>query len=125
MCDQWREYQVAVTTTGSAGSATGTADSNPITGELLAVFVDYNASAPATTTVDLDEVGGAGRKLLDKAANATDVTHYPRVLMQDNTGANLTGVYERFTLAGRKVRVTVALSNALAPAVTVTLLVRE
>jgi len=101
MCDQWREYQVAVTTTGSAGSATGTADSNPITGELLAVFVDYNASAPATTTVDLDEVGGAGRKLLDKAANATDVTHYPRVLMQDNTGANLTGVYERFALAGR------------------------
>ena len=125
MSDQWREYQVVVNTTGSAGSATGTADSDPIAGELLAVYIDYAGTAPGTTTVDLDEVGGAGRKLLDKAASATDVTHYPRVQMQDNTGANVAGVYERFALAGRKVRVSVAASNALSPAVTVTLLVRE
>lgn len=125
MSDQWREYQVVVNTTGSAGSATGTADSNPIMGELLAVYIDYAGTAPGTTTVTIDEIGGAGRRLLTKSASATDITHYPRAQMQDNTGANLTGVYERFALAGRKVRVSVAASNALSPAVTVTLLARE
>lgn len=119
------EYSVPVTTTGSAGSASGSADSPPIMGELLAVKLDYDGSAPATTKVDLDELGGAARKILNKAASATDVTHYPRVQMQDNTGANLTGIYERFFLAGRKVRVAVTSSNALAPALTVTFLVLE
>lgn len=120
-----REVQVTVTTTGTAGSATGTGLSDTINGMLMAAHINYHASAPATTTVDLDEVGGAGRKLLDKAASATDVVHYPRVLMQDNTGANLTGIYEPFALAGRKVQVSVAASDALTGAVVVTLIVEE
>lgn len=121
----YAEYSVSVTTTGSAGAATGTATTEPINGELVAVRIDYHASAPNTTTVDLDEVGGAARKLLDKAGSATDVTHYPRVLMQGNTGSDLTGIYERYALAGRAVRVTVAASDALTAAVVVTLLVEK
>lgn len=119
------EYAVPVTTTGSAGSATGTVDSPPLRGELLAVKVDYDATAPVTTKVDLDELGGAARKILNKAASATDAVHYPRVQMQDNTGAALTGIYERFILAGRKARIAVTASNALPAAVTVTFLVLE
>lgn len=121
----YHEITVPVTTTGTAGSATGTALSEPINGDLVAVRVDYHASAPATTTVDLDEVGGAARKLLDKAASNTDAVHYPVVAASDNTGTPLTGIYTRLPLAGRKVQVTVAASDALAPAVTVTLLVER
>lgn len=119
------EYNVSVTTTGEAGSATGTGQSAAINGSIHAIVVNYHASAPGTTTVDVDEVGGAARKLLDKAASATDVTHYPRVLVQDTTGANLTAVYDTLALAGRAVTVTVALSDALTGAVVVTLIVEE
>lgn len=125
MSIQYKEISVLVTTTGTAGAATGTADSEPIHGEIVAVKLDYHASAPVTTTVDLDELGGAARKILDKAASNTDVVHYPRVLMQGITGADLTAWYERHVLAGRKVRVTVALSDALTGAVTATLIVKE
>jgi hypothetical protein len=119
----FKPYAVEVTTTGGAGVATGVADTPPLHGALEAVEIDYEG-APATTTVDLDEVlsVGLGRKILDKAASNTDVTHTPRVLLQDNTGANLTAVYGRYVFAGRSVRVTVALSNQLSPAVRVRLI---
>lgn len=120
-----REVQVTIDTTGTAGSATGSGLSDTMNGTLLAAHINYHASAPATTTVDLDEVGGAGRKLLDKAGSNTDVTHYPRVQMEGTTGSGLTGIYEPFALAGRKVLVSVAASDELAAAVVVTLIVEE
>lgn len=120
-----REVQVTVTTAGTAGSATGTGLSDTINGQLLAAHINYHASAPGTTTVDLDEVGGPGRKLLDKAGSNTDITHYPRVQMEGTTGSGLTGIYEPFALAGRKVQVSVAASDALTGAVVVTLIVEE
>jgi hypothetical protein len=119
------EYVVSVTTTGSAGSATGSADTPSLDGEVIAVRLDYHASAPASTKVDIDEVGGSARKILNKAASATDVTHFPHQAVQDNTGAAITGGYERFLLDGRKLRVTVTLSNALTGAVVATILVLE
>jgi hypothetical protein len=119
------EYTVPISTVGSAGTASGSAYSDSINGELLAVRLDYSGSAPATTTVTVDEVGGAARRLLTKGASNADVTHTPRVQMQDGNGVNVVGIYERFCLAGRKVLVSVALSDALTPAVTVTLIVLE
>lgn len=115
------EIRIPVTTTGSAGSASGTEDSEPITGFLMYARIEYH-SAPSTTTVDIDEVlsGALGRKLLDKAASNTNVTHYPRHEMQNNTGTGV-GLYQPEYLAGRPVRVTIALSDALDPAVTVIL----
>ena len=110
------EYIVDVTTVGSAGNATGFNDTPPIIGEVLSIQGEYLNSPPATTKVDVDELDGGARKVLNKAAGNTNFLHYPRALMQDNTGANLTGIYERFILAGRKLRITVTLSNALAPA---------
>ena len=120
-----REIVIPVTTSGGAGVATGSGDSDPIFGEILAVRVDYQPGAPATTKVDVDELGGAARKILNKAASNTDAVHHPRLLMQDTAGANLTAWYEPVTLAGRKARVSVTLSDALAPAVIVTLIVKE
>jgi hypothetical protein len=118
----YNEYRVIVTTAGSAGAASGTGTSEPINGAIESVTVDYGA-APATTTVDLDEVDGPARKILDLAAGNTDGTRYPRVQMQDNTGAALTGIYESFKLAGRKITVTVAAAND-ANIITVTIIAK-
>ena len=119
------EYAVQVTTTGSAGSATGNTTSPTINGLVHSVSVDYHASTPGTTTVDLDEVGGMGRKLLDLAGANTDITYYPRLLAQGGTGANLTGIYDRQAIAGRPIKVTVAASDALTNAVVVYIVVEE
>jgi hypothetical protein len=112
---------VSVTTTGSAGSATGAANTPPIWGYIKSVAIDYHASAPNTTTVDLDEVGGNARKILDKAGSATDVAHYPSEQMQDNTGSAITGMYRDFYIDGRPITVTLAASNALTGAAVVTI----
>lgn len=121
----YEERVIRVTTTGSAGAAGGNAESQPIAGEVVAVHVNYDPAAPATTTVDIDEVDGPARKILDKAASNVDVTHYPRQQMQDNTGAPVAGIYERFVLGGRKLKATVALSNALVDAVVVTVIIKR
>ena len=51
---------VKVTTTGSAGSATGTGYSGSLNGYLVDIYLDFNASAPASTdtTVSYNEIGG-------------------------------------------------------------------
>jgi hypothetical protein len=119
------EVRIPVTTTGTAGAAAGSANSPLLRGEVMAVKVDYNASAPVTTKVDVDEVGGAARKILNKAASATDATHYPRIQAQDTSGANIAGIYDRITLHGRKIKISISLSNELTDAVVVTLLIKE
>lgn len=119
------EEIVRVTTTGTAGSATGTADSNPISGTLFAIKVDYHASAPGTTLVDVDELGGMARKLTDLAAGNTDLYFYPLLQGADNTGSAVAGAYTNVVIPGRRVRVTVTASNALTDAVVVTFIYRE
>lgn len=121
----FKVIQIDVTTTGSAGSATGTQDSEPLHGVLEAVEIDYLSTAPNTTTVDIDTLkqgDATDVKVLDKAGSNTDITHYPRKQLEDNTGTAITGQYGRFVLTGRKVRVSVAASNALVPAVRVRLI---
>ncbi len=59
------EYVIHVTTTGSAGSATGTGTSDElVTGYIEAVLHDFHASAPATTDSTVAEVGGLARTIL-------------------------------------------------------------
>lgn len=119
------EYVVTVNTTGSAGAATGSGSTLPINGKVLAVKVDYHASAPATTKVDVDENGGMARKVLNKAASNTDATHYPRLQMQDTSGTPVAGIYEPIALAGRKLNIAVTASDQLTAAVVVTVMVEE
>lgn len=115
----FNNYVVPVTTTGANGSATGTARLQ-IVGYIEAIKVDYH-SAPVTTTVDIDESGGLGRKLMDLAAGNTDVVIYPVVNNTNNAGAAVDGIYTRYFVPNTPVTITVALSNAIAPAVTVTI----
>lgn len=120
------EYELKVTTTGSAGAATGTATTElPLNGAVWELIVTFHASAPATTTVDVDEVGGASRKILDLAAGNTSASYRPRLVSHSVTGTASSSYSEPFLITGRRVTVTVALSDALTNAVTVTLILLE
>lgn len=109
---------IAVTTTGTAGSATGTANSRVINGLLLDVYLDYHASAPATTDVTIEYAEGDDILLVSNSA--TDARIAPRQKPVDNANAAITNGNDKFPLAG-EITVSVAQSNALAPAVTVIL----
>lgn len=114
-------HVVRVTTTGSPGSASGTAATDLLLyGRVAAIKVDYHASAPATTTVTVDEDAGMQRRLLQKAASNNDAVHYPAVQLQDSTGSPVTA-YIPFYVDGTRLNVSVGNCNALTDAVVVTI----
>lgn len=91
--------QVTVTTTGDAGSATGSADSEALHGFLLDVYLNFHASAPATTdtTVAYKTQGG---NVLVVTSSATDVLLAPRVKPVDNANSAITNAHDKFPLNG-------------------------
>ena len=100
--------KVSVTTTGSAGSATGSSTSEVMEGELLDVYLDFHASAPATTdtTVAFADRGG---NILVVTDSKTDALFAPRVKPVDNANAAITNAHDRFGLNGA---LTVSLAGA-------------
>lgn len=123
-----RTAKIDVTTTGSAGSAAGTAYSDkPLNGELYAVRVDWHASAPATSditiTVDSDDDHPAVTIYAKTDAN-TDLWVYPVVQSTDTAGAAVASIYQHILVNGR-VKVVLAQCDALTNAVRVYLYLRE
>lgn len=115
------DYKIKVTTTGSAGSATGTGTSRqPVRGLLTGVNIDYHASAPASTDVTIAESTGMSRTLLTRSNSATDGAFYPTAQQHDTSAATVTS-YTPFDIKGDYVTVTVAQCDALTDAVVVTL----
>lgn len=118
-----QSVKVSVTTTGSAGSATGTAFSaNSVFGAILAIRVDYHASAPATTDIDVVVESDENRPevtLYDKDNANTDVWVYPKVQSTDITGTAIDSQYQWVFSAGGRVKVTVGGCDALTDAVVV------
>ena len=104
--------RVAVTTTGSAGSATGSASSGVLNGLLLDIYLDFHASAPAGTTDTTVAYADRGGNVWAIANSATDVLVAPRVKPVDNANAAITNAHDRFALSG-KLTVSVAQSDAL------------
>lgn len=119
-----------VTATIPAGETTAEAYFNSVRGKILAVGINYDSN---TCTVDLDSDGEASdQKILDLAAANTDVTIYPRTVVQDNTGTDIdlsdgqggnTAQYEHYIVYGR-VKVSLA-SGTAEESVTVDLIVEE
>ncbi len=103
--------RVTVTTTGSAGAAIGNTDSEVLTGLLLDVFLDYNASAPGTTDVTVSYKTRGGNVLV-VSNNATDGLYHPRAKPVDNANGAITNAHDRFALNG-KLNVAVAQADAL------------
>lgn len=119
--------RIAVTTVGADGAAVGTAyGSRSIDGEIAAVHVDWDSTAPNTSditvTIEADDNHPA-LTLYTKANANTDAWVYPHAQATDNAGAAITGWYVPLIGTGR-VKVVVGDSNALAPAVTVTVYVK-
>jgi hypothetical protein len=109
--------RISITTTGVAGSATGSGTTIPINGFLLDVYLDYNAAAPATTDVTIsDPVFG---DLVVKSNNATDCKLAPREPLQDAAAAE-TGLYDLIPI-NSKLTISVAQADALADCVVATI----
>ncbi len=117
------EYTIQVNTTGGSGSASGTAETaTPVRGFVYAVKMDYNASAPATTTVQLMVGEGLNQTILDLPAGNTDTTLYPRVQENATDGTTLTSRAVAY-VDGHKLSVAVANCDALTDAVVARVLV--
>jgi len=123
-----RTVKVTVTTTGSDGSATGAGYSRAaVNGEVLAVKVDWGATAPATSDIDVVVESDDDRPevtLVDKDDSATDAWFYPKVQNTDAGGSTISGEYMHLPAAGR-IKVSVAQCNALDPAVAVYVFLRD
>jgi hypothetical protein len=108
---------IKITTIGSAGSAVGSGDTVPIQGFLLDVYLDYHASAPATTDITIsDPVFG---NLLVVSNNKTDGKYAPREQTSDAAGAS-TGLYDLIPI-NSKLTISVAQADALTDCLTATI----
>lgn len=116
-----------ITTTGSAGSATGSGTISGLRGVLARLIVNWHASAPAgTTDITIIETWDGGSRTLYAKTNAvTDVDLVPQVAASDNAGAAITGAYGFITLVGGTITVSVAQTDALTDCVIVTLVTVE
>ena len=114
--------RVSVTVTGSAGSATGSASSRPLTGLLHAVHLAYTTQ-PATADVTIATAGTTtpAQTLLTRSDSATDGWFYPRKAMNSDVAGALT-VYERAPMADA---ITVSVAQGNAGAVVATLVYLE
>ena len=106
------EFRVAVTTTGSAGSATGSTNTDvAVTGYILCILLDYHASAPATTDVTITELAPdmstSRRTVLSISDNATDGEYYPGAEVQNNTGTGQS-LYWPYFISNRYLKVALA-----------------
>jgi hypothetical protein len=106
---------VPVTTVGGAGVATGQADSLPVTGFLLDMWLAFGA-APATTDTTISTPNYGGSVAVFSNVNTSQM-FAPRRQNVDNAGALIAGSYDYFPLNG-PVRVAVAQCDPLAPALT-------
>ena len=113
-----------VTTTGSAGSASGTA-SVSLVGYLNAIKIDWHASAPATSDITIIEVGGLARTIYTKSNSVTDVTFYPALQQGDNTGTAITGAYGRVYIPYVALTISIVQCDALAAACVVSFLMTD
>lgn len=116
-----------ITTTGSAGSATGSGTITGLRGILARPIVNWHASAPAgTTDITIVETWDGGSRTLYAKTNAvTDVDLVPQVAASDNAGAAITGAYGYVALVGGTITVSIAQSDPLTDCAIVTLVTVE
>ena len=121
----FKEYTASIDTTGIAGSATGSATITGVSGLVDSIAVNYNGSAPATTTVTISQdFGGVTENIVAVPAGNTDLITRPRVVVQDTAAADI-AQRDYFALYAQSVDIAIAASDALTAAVVVTIRVIE
>jgi len=106
-------YQISVTVAGTAGIAVGAGSSTrPASGRIRAVYIDYTTQ-PATCDVTVATKGSSHpvQTILTRTNSGTDGWFYPRALMGDTAGANLTAIYDALPVDDQ-LTVTVAQGDA-------------
>ena len=118
------KHTVKVSTTGSDASATGSVVTALPWCELLAVYMDFHASAPASTDTTLSSTGGpVSVTLLTVTNSATDAWFYPTHQLDDASASASTGAYIPAIIHGNLLT-EIAGCYALTDALTLTLFVR-
>lgn len=117
-------HTLTITTTGSNGSASGSAVTSPIEGYLLDVYVNYHASAPgATTDLTLKQTDRT-EVFLTLTDTATDGYYAPRMAVHTNAGVAVTNGCDLIPINGT-ITGSIAQSNALTGCCVVTVRVLE
>ena len=106
--------QITVSTTGGSGSATGSNAAAVPRGRLVAVYLDYHASAPGTTDVTFTATGDPASRLLLTVTNSnTDAWVFPGDQMDSESAAAVTGAYQSSLLHGFGLTIALAGSDPL------------
>ena len=122
-----RTITIRVTTTGSAGVAAGTGTSDSVVlGEVLGVYINFHASAPATTDTTISTVGGGppSYNLLVVTDSATDAYIAPRAAAVSAANGAITNSHTPFVVADR-LQVVLAQCDALTDAVMMHVIVQD
>ena len=118
------KHIIKVSTTGSDASATGSRVTALPYCELLAVRMDFHASAPGTTDTTLASPGGpVSVTLLTVSNSVTDAWYYPTHQLDDSSGSAITGAYIPAVIHGNLLT-ELAGSDALTDALVMTIFVR-
>lgn len=119
------KHIIKIATAGSAGAATGSGILALPPCEWLAAYLDYNASAPATTDVTFTAIGGdqADIASLTVTSTATNAWYFPGEQMDDSSASAITGAYKH-PVIHNNLLIEIAQADALSPCLTVTVLVR-
>jgi hypothetical protein len=117
-----REITLTVTTTGAAGSATGSAVSDYFEGFVLEAYLNYHASTPATADVTIKQTG-ASDNILVVTDSTTDALYAPRRSIVTSAAAAITNGHGLIPVAGT-ITASLAGGDALTGAVVVTLRVQ-
>tara|TARA_R110000744_G_scaffold49799_1_gene108027 strand:+ start:170 stop:541 length:372 start_codon:yes stop_codon:yes gene_type:complete len=115
---------IKVSTTGSDASATGSLVTALPYCELLAVYMNFHASAPASTDTTLSSPGDpVSVTLLTVTNSATDAWLYPTHQLDDASASAITGAYIPAIIHGNLLT-ELAGSDALTDALVMTIFVR-
>ena len=118
------KYTIKVSTTGSDASATGSLVTALPLWELLAVYANFHASAPASTDTTISSPADpVAVTLLTITNSATDAWYYPTHQLDDASGSAITGAYIPAIVHGNLL-VELAGCDALTDALTLTAYVR-
>jgi len=115
-----RTYVIDITTTGTAGSATGSGTTTrPVNGHLEAVKVDFTSQA---ATADTTIVDGMGQPILTLTNSNTDAWYYPHPDIHDPTGSVLNKHTGPFAIDSY---ITASIAQSNAGSAQITILVNE
>ena len=118
------KYTIKVSTTGSDASATGSLVTALPLCELLAVYANFHASAPASTDTTISSPADpVAVTLLTITNSATAAWYYPTHQLDDASGSAITGAYIPAIVHGNLL-VELAGCDALTDALTLTAYVR-